>query len=818
MVIPKAKSRASSLLSLKKSEDAVFRKKVQKQRQEYRKEKQPRDHHGVICLSNIPHGFCENEIKKYFSQYGDVLRVKLVRSERTGESCGYGFVMFEHWEVANIVAKTINGYLTFGKIMKCRLLDNSRIPETLFHMSRFRQKNCPKMLIRKSAINKLNKVRSKKEDRMRIKKLKTAYRRKLRTLKGLGVSINLELPQVIKGSVSSKPEKLEKIKRTDEKASGEDIAQDGHHSGMMVIEVDQSDVEVQFKTPPNAVKKYMHMAPFKVTENTVAVKPISSVPKMNPKKEGATASLTENTLLDEEKNAAAGLANQDGNGALESIMPSSPLVTTNKKMAIKKKKKTVQNISKCKENTPLSTASDISLPKTTPVKRKQANNQIPAKNLLKKMKAIPSPASLDAQVVSVGKDSSTIRTPISSKSVSNGIDMSNFAQVTEDISQLSHVQTSEETQFSIASKKDTSTKRSKVTKKSVSPLTAVTKTPKKMQKLKKVLTPKTLQSNSLTPKLADLENATVFPESEITSPGTNTVEDKDVMENTEEMSHGVKKERNSSNYTETPKKVKHGKKLVTPKKAELESVLVFSESEIETSKGANSPKSVETVPEISHSTPAGETSQQVPQSSKKNKTLKKRESSNYIETPIKVKKVEKVAAPKTPDCNGLPPMKADSENVIVLSGSEIETSCKTDTSRSGEMVTNAPQLPLTVETPIKASEEMKLPLSTKKNKTPNTKTPKKTPKRQDSLEDTEIPKKVKEVQTPKTPACKSLPPKRAKSNIMVFSESEMTPLGANDTPRIVEAVTNSSQKQSSKKNKTPKRIKNMGFTETPKMV
>lgn len=37
---------------------------------------------GVISLGRIPHGFYEDEMKRYFSQFGTVTRLKLYRSKK----------------------------------------------------------------------------------------------------------------------------------------------------------------------------------------------------------------------------------------------------------------------------------------------------------------------------------------------------------------------------------------------------------------------------------------------------------------------------------------------------------------------------------------------------------------------------------------------------------------------------------------------------------------------------------------------------------------------------------------------------------------
>lgn len=37
---------------------------------------------GAVYLGHIPHGFYEKEMASYFSQFGDVTRLKLIRSKR----------------------------------------------------------------------------------------------------------------------------------------------------------------------------------------------------------------------------------------------------------------------------------------------------------------------------------------------------------------------------------------------------------------------------------------------------------------------------------------------------------------------------------------------------------------------------------------------------------------------------------------------------------------------------------------------------------------------------------------------------------------
>ncbi|XP_047356294.1 MKI67 FHA domain-interacting nucleolar phosphoprotein-like [Vespa velutina] len=73
---------------------------------------------GLIYLGHIPHGFFEDQMKDYFSQFGRVTKVRLVRSSKTGISRGYGYVEFQYPDVAKIAAETMNNYLMCGRLLK----------------------------------------------------------------------------------------------------------------------------------------------------------------------------------------------------------------------------------------------------------------------------------------------------------------------------------------------------------------------------------------------------------------------------------------------------------------------------------------------------------------------------------------------------------------------------------------------------------------------------------------------------------------------------------------------------------------------------
>merc|ERR1711939_886152 len=60
------------------------------------------------------------QMKEYFSQFGDISRLRLSRNKRTGASKHFAFIEFKSNEVAKIVASSMDNYLLFGHILKCK--------------------------------------------------------------------------------------------------------------------------------------------------------------------------------------------------------------------------------------------------------------------------------------------------------------------------------------------------------------------------------------------------------------------------------------------------------------------------------------------------------------------------------------------------------------------------------------------------------------------------------------------------------------------------------------------------------------------------
>lgn len=91
-----------------------------------KKEKHYDNNRKVIYIGRLPHGFYEQELKGFFSQFGIVTRVRVVRSRKTGNSRCFAFVEFKYEEVAKIAAETMNNYLLYDKILKCNTVENPK--------------------------------------------------------------------------------------------------------------------------------------------------------------------------------------------------------------------------------------------------------------------------------------------------------------------------------------------------------------------------------------------------------------------------------------------------------------------------------------------------------------------------------------------------------------------------------------------------------------------------------------------------------------------------------------------------------------------
>ncbi len=86
----------------------------------------------VVYLGHIPHGFYEDQMRGFFSQFGEIKRLRLSRSKKTGRSRGYAFVEFQSPEIATIVAETMDGYFLADSYLVCNVLPRAQVHDKLF--------------------------------------------------------------------------------------------------------------------------------------------------------------------------------------------------------------------------------------------------------------------------------------------------------------------------------------------------------------------------------------------------------------------------------------------------------------------------------------------------------------------------------------------------------------------------------------------------------------------------------------------------------------------------------------------------------------
>lgn len=139
---PKKKSRTTEAgtesldpvqLAARRKENRKLKRKVRQMRArgELPDEEKEAPEVGVVYLGHIPHGFYENEMRGYFSQFGEVTRLRLSRSKKTARSRGFAFIEFADVEVATKAAESMDGYLMHGQKLVAKLVPPEKIhPDT----------------------------------------------------------------------------------------------------------------------------------------------------------------------------------------------------------------------------------------------------------------------------------------------------------------------------------------------------------------------------------------------------------------------------------------------------------------------------------------------------------------------------------------------------------------------------------------------------------------------------------------------------------------------------------------------------------------
>lgn len=216
--------------------------------------KGPSGEPGVVYLGRVPHGFYEHEMRSYFSQFGPINRLRLSRNKKTGASKHYAFVEFAEASTAEIVSKTMDNYLLFGHVLKCRVIPKDQVHEDLFKGANRRYKHVPS---NKMNGKKLEKPRTKaawegkvtrEQNKRAIKaaKLKEiGYDFEMPDIKSVPAPAAIENGETEVKAIEASPAEIEETKEVEKPAAIEEAEP----------EVVEEEAKVEVKTRTRAASK-----------------------------------------------------------------------------------------------------------------------------------------------------------------------------------------------------------------------------------------------------------------------------------------------------------------------------------------------------------------------------------------------------------------------------------------------------------------------------------------------------------------------------------------------------------------------------------
>ncbi|KAH8381310.1 hypothetical protein KR093_002529 [Drosophila rubida] len=207
---------------------AVVSGQLKKKLPKAKPEAKERPERGVVLVKHLPHGFFEQQLRQYFNQFGNVTRLRLARSERTGGSKGFAFVEFEYPEVAKVAADTMDNYLMFQKVVKATYIPPEKQRFNYFKTTVKRVKNKAGKEIYVSAVTKATQQSVKKLNDWNdssCQKRTEAGMRKLKDMqkkyKHLGIDFNKLLVEPQKKSKEETPTTASKASKKSKKQEKE---------------------------------------------------------------------------------------------------------------------------------------------------------------------------------------------------------------------------------------------------------------------------------------------------------------------------------------------------------------------------------------------------------------------------------------------------------------------------------------------------------------------------------------------------------------------------------------------------------------------
>jgi nucleolar protein 15 len=159
-------------------------------------------------------------MKAYFSQFGEITRLRISRNRHTGRSKHYAFIEFSSTTVAKIVAETMDNYLMYGHIVKCKFVPKEQLHPEVWKGANRRFKVTPWNRIEKK---RLEKGKTREQWSKRIESEQKKRLSKAKKLKALGYEIDLpqlksvddvpvqEVPKAVEGETTETTEAIEPV-------------------------------------------------------------------------------------------------------------------------------------------------------------------------------------------------------------------------------------------------------------------------------------------------------------------------------------------------------------------------------------------------------------------------------------------------------------------------------------------------------------------------------------------------------------------------------------------------------------------------------
>merc|ERR1711981_124032 len=206
-------------LSLDQLPEPALDKKAKKALAKAQKKSMDADAPGTIYVGRIPHGFYEPQMRAYFTQFGQILNLRLSRNKKTGASKHYAFIQFASSEVADIVARTMNNYLMFGHILKVRLMPEEQIHPDMWKNANKRFKVVPRAMLERK---KMEEARGREYWREKVGKEQSKREKKRKAMQEMGYEYEAPKLKTV-DDVPMQDVEVEAVEGAEGVKSGEDL-------------------------------------------------------------------------------------------------------------------------------------------------------------------------------------------------------------------------------------------------------------------------------------------------------------------------------------------------------------------------------------------------------------------------------------------------------------------------------------------------------------------------------------------------------------------------------------------------------------------